>query len=213
MNLLEKAMRLRAQHMKIDFHQAGERSNAPLSEQYPVKLQHSANRFSPKLLIIGGIVLVLAVATISVLFESLFSPASPIQQAAYSDQPSPAATSQNTAPDSQQKISAVVNDWAKAWAAKDTENYLSFYAPEFQPPHGLARSAWEKQRRSRLSKQRNIEIALSGLTVTMEKDTATAEFVQSYKADGFSEAGLHKRLDLKLHGARWLIVKETSGKE
>lgn len=132
---------------------------------------------------------------------------------AISSPPPVVAENRDKTIETRQAIASLVNDWAKAWAAKDADNYLSFYAPEFLPPRGLTRSAWEKQRRSRLGKYRQIEIALSDLTISLGEDKATAEFVQSFKADGFSETGLLKRLDLKLHGARWMIVKEISGKE
>lgn len=220
MNLLQKAMRLKALRLKAK-HQprAKLQSKAPSTAKLRALSKHGANPISPKLLITGGMGFVLGVTAIVVLFNpvrSMFSPAVPIQKAA-----SPAssiqlplvAANQNNANDSQQKVSSIVSKWAEAWAAKDVDNYLSFYAPEFQPHHGLTRSAWERQRRNRLNKYRKIEIELSGLTVSLQKNTATVEFVQSFKADGFSETGLHKRLDLELHGTRWMIVKETSGKE
>ncbi|MDO8264713.1 MAG: hypothetical protein Q7T21_16040 [Gallionella sp.] len=220
MNLLEKAMRLKAQRLKAKLQpQAGRQSRSPSAIKTPAPQKPSANPISPWLLITGGIGFVLGAAAIGILFnpvKSVIIPALPMQKAASptdSSQLPPVAASQNKANDGRQKVSAIVSDWAKAWAAKDADNYLSFYAPEFRPPHGLARSAWEKQRRNRLSRYRKIEIELSGLTVSLEKDTATVEFVQSFKADGFSETGLPKRLDLKLHGTRWMIVKETSGKE
>ena len=112
--------------------------------------------------------------------------------------------------DERQNIEAFVNSWARAWSAREADKYLSAYAPEFEPANGLTRAAWEKQRRHRLGKYKKIEITLSNLAVSVEKDVATAEFIQSFEADGFSETGLRKRLDLKQQGTRWMIVRETS---
>ena len=195
---------------------AGKKSKVPSAIHKPAPPKPGANLISPKLLITAGVGFVLGIATISILLEPakrMSSPASPEQSAATPaiSNPMPVvAESRDKTIEARQTIASLVSDWAKAWAAKDTDNYLSFYAPEFMPPHGLTRTAWEKQRRSRLSKYRKIEIALSDLTVSLAEDKATVEFVQSFKADGFSETGLLKRLDLKLHGARWMIVKEIS---
>lgn len=105
-----------------------------------------------------------------------------------------------------------VDRWVKAWSEKDLDKYLAAYAPEFEPPDGLTRADWEKQRRKRLGKFHKIEIHLSDLTTVLNEETATVEFVQSFNADGFSETGLHKRLELRLQDHRWMIRKEISRK-
>jgi len=207
-----KALRLKARHQP----QAGLQSTALSAFKIHAPSKPGASPISPRLLIIAGIGLVLGTATIGILLEpakKMPPPALPVKSVAtpaISSPPPVVAENRDKTIESRQKVAALVSDWAKAWAAKDADNYLSFYAPKFLPPSGLTRTAWEKQRRSRLSKYRKIEIALSDLTVSLGENTATAVFVQSFKADGFSETGLHKRLELKLLGARWMIVKEIS---
>lgn len=125
-------------------------------------------------------------------------------------QPTPAAADQNNNNDKQKAVLKHVDNWVKAWSDKDLDNYLAAYAPEFQPPGGLTRPEWEKQRRQRLGKYSKIEIRLSDMQIMTEGDTATVEFIQSFKADGFSETGLRKRLELRQQGNRWLTVKETT---
>lgn len=213
MNLLQKAMRLKALRLKARLQPQAAR---PSAAHIPAQSKPGANPISPRLFITAGVGFVLGMATIAILIEPAKktpSPVLPVQSAAtpaYSSQLPLITNNQGKTIESRQEVAALVSDWANAWAAKDADHYLSFYAPEFLPPHGLTRPAWEKQRRSRLSKYRKIEIALSDLTVSLEENTAAVEFVQSFNADGFSETGLHKRLDLKLQDARWMIVKETS---
>jgi murein L,D-transpeptidase YafK len=127
-------------------------------------------------------------------------------------QPADVASKPNTEDDTRRQVKLFVDGWVKAWSEKDLDNYLSAYAPEFDPPGGLTRSDWEKQRRNRLGKYHKIEIKLSELTALSKGDAATVDFVQSFKADGFSETGLRKRLALRLQGGRWMITKEISRK-
>lgn len=219
MNLLQKAIRLKTLRLKAKHQSHASRHGKPPSAIIKsASSKRGTNLISPTLLISVVIGSVIGIGTIAFLLQpakrtpstalSVPSTANPPN----SSQHSLAADNHDKPLESRQQIAALVSDWANAWAAKDADKYLAFYAPEFAPPNGLTLPAWERLRRSRLGKYRRIEIALSGLTVSLEQNTATAEFVQSFKADGFSETGLHKRLELKLHGARWLIVKETSGK-
>lgn len=181
------------------------------------------NPISSRLLFAGGISFVLGMTAIVILPKlgnrepatPVIAPALTVPETAVpaiSNPPPAVADNRDKTAETRQHVAATVNGWATAWAVKDADGYLSFYAPDFSPPRGMTRAGWEEQRRSRLRKYRKIEIALSGLTVSLAKDTAAAEFVQSFQADGFSEIGLRKRLDFELHGGHWMIVKETSGK-
>jgi len=111
----------------------------------------------------------------------------------------------------QRNITSSVKDWAKAWSDKNIDQYLVAYSPKFKPQDGLSRSAWVKQRKHRLAKYKWIEVTLSNLKVSVENETATAEFIQSFKSNKYSETGLLKRLELKKVNSRWLIVEEISG--
>lgn len=177
----------------------------------------AAHPLPVKLLVAGGVGITLATAAVGMLFapanngpasasptQALFAPRNIDQFAA-----APAAPGK--VEDDRQNVAAFVDDWVRAWSGKDAGKYLSAYAPEFKPAHGMSRAAWEKQRRERLAKYKKIEIALANLTISAEKDTATVEFIQSFKADDYSESGVRKRLDLRLQDSRWVIVRETSG--
>ncbi|MEI8158370.1 MAG: nuclear transport factor 2 family protein [Burkholderiales bacterium] len=100
--------------------------------------------------------------------------------------------------------------WAKAWAARDVKAYLSAYGKEFTPPGSLSRSAWEEERRQRITSKSKISVKLENLTVTASGNSAVAKFRQDYKANGLSVSS-RKTLDLVKSGDRWQIVKESTG--
>ena len=104
-------------------------------------------------------------------------------------------------------VTAAVNDWAAAWAARDIPRYLAFYAPDFGPEHGT-RAEWERLRRERIGKAARLSITLSELQVTSySPGRATANFVQSYESENNSDKS-RKTLELRDIGGRWLITRE-----
>jgi tetratricopeptide (TPR) repeat protein len=105
---------------------------------------------------------------------------------------------------------AAVHAWAKAWAARDMKAYFASYGKEFDPPGNMSRSAWEEERRQRITSKSNISVKLENLTVSVSGNTAVAKFRQDYKANGLAVSS-RKTLDLMRNGDRWQIVKETTG--
>jgi tetratricopeptide (TPR) repeat protein len=107
-------------------------------------------------------------------------------------------------------VEAAVRAWAAAWAAKDMSAYLAAYGKEFAPPGKLSRSAWEAERRLRITAKSRISVKLVNLTVSVEGSKATAKFRQDYNADSLAISS-RKMLQLSKSGERWLIVKEATG--
>jgi tetratricopeptide (TPR) repeat protein len=108
------------------------------------------------------------------------------------------------------EVEATVRAWASAWAAKDVKGYLAAYGKEFDPPGSMKRSAWEEERRQRISSKSKISVKLENLTVTVNGNKGVAQFRQNYKASGLAVSS-HKTLDLLKVGERWHIVKESTG--
>ncbi len=100
--------------------------------------------------------------------------------------------------------------WARAWAARDVKAYLASYSKDFTPPGSQSRSAWEEERRQRISSKSKITVKLENLAVTASGNSAVAKFRQDYKASGLAVSS-RKTLDLVKSGDRWLIVKESTG--
>ena len=137
-------------------------------------------------------------------------PAAPVAAApapAAHPAPTPAPTASG---DAQREVEAAVAAWANAWSSKNVPSYLGAYGPGFTPPGGQARAAWEAERRSRIEPRSRIGVDISDLNVTVNGDRATARFRQDYTSDNLNITS-RKTLDLVKSGARWLIVRESTG--
>ena len=88
--------------------------------------------------------------------------------------------------------------------------YLAAYDKSFDPPGSQTRSAWEKERESRIVGKSKINVQLSDITVSVTGDKATARFRQAYSADALNVAS-RKTLDLVNNNGRWTIVRESTG--
>ncbi|MEK9940635.1 MAG: tetratricopeptide repeat protein, partial [Methylotenera sp.] len=110
---------------------------------------------------------------------------------------------------SQEAITAAVNKWAKAWSAKNVDQYLASYGASFKPAKGLSRQAWEQQRRERISKPSKISVELSNIRIESDDTSAKVKFKQSYRADG-KPIRTAKTLLMKRDGDNWYIVEEIA---
>lgn len=108
---------------------------------------------------------------------------------------------------------AAVDAWAAAWAGKDVAGYLAAYAPEFVPPDGLSRAAWEAQRAERIRAPQRIAIAIEQRHLTLEPsgERARMTFVQRYRSDRFNGDSF-KTLHLVRHDGVWRIAAERTGR-
>ena len=109
-----------------------------------------------------------------------------------------------------QDVTAAVQAWAAAWAAKDMKAYLGAYDKDFDPPGRQTRAAWEKEREARIVGKSKIAVQVSDITVSVSGNKATARFRQAYSADALNVTS-RKTLDLVQNGGRWAIVRESTG--
>ena len=109
-----------------------------------------------------------------------------------------------------QEVESAVKAWAAAWAAKDVKSYLALYSKEFNPLGNLNRSAWEQERKLKISSKSRIEVKIDGLSVDVSGEKATAKFRQDYKAGALAVSS-RKTLELVKRADRWQIIKETVG--
>ncbi|MEQ1660788.1 MAG: nuclear transport factor 2 family protein, partial [Hylemonella sp.] len=100
--------------------------------------------------------------------------------------------------------------WARAWTDKNMTQYLAAYDKSFETPGQQSRSAWEQDRRLRITGKSRISVNLLELQITVKGNRAVAKFRQDYKADALAVLS-RKTLELVRAGDRWLIVKESSG--
>jgi tetratricopeptide (TPR) repeat protein len=120
----------------------------------------------------------------------------------------PAATAHTAASDQSKDVLKTVQDWAAAWSAKNTGKYLAHYAADFKTPKGASRTAWEAERKERISKPKTIHVGISNPTATFSDiDHARVEFRQSYAAGQFKTSS-SKTLLMAKSGEKWLIQEE-----
>ncbi|MBV5299057.1 MAG: tetratricopeptide repeat protein [Rhodoferax sp.] len=105
---------------------------------------------------------------------------------------------------------AAVEAWAQAWSDKNMASYLGAYSPQFVPPGGQTRAAWEKDRHLRITGKSSISVDIADLKLAINGDKAVARFRQSYKANALNVSS-RKTLELQKSGSRWLITKEATG--
>ena len=136
--------------------------------------------------------------------------ASPAPAAAPTPAPAPASTKVADDDTAEREVKAAVEAWAAAWSAKDMKAYLGAYGKDFSPPGRQSRSAWEKERESRIVGKSRISVKLSNLQVSVQGDKATVRFQQAYSADALNVSS-RKTLDLVQQQGRWTIVRESTG--
>ncbi len=106
-------------------------------------------------------------------------------------------------------LSARIHAWAAAWAAQRVDNYLAFYALDFEPAAGQTRAAWTADRRLRITRPQSITISIEALELrVIGPDRAQASFVQHYRSDTFSDT-VYKRLELIWDRDDWYILRES----
>jgi tetratricopeptide (TPR) repeat protein len=107
-------------------------------------------------------------------------------------------------------VSKTIASWAAAWSKKDMKSYLGLYAPSFKTPKGVSRKAWEKEREERIAgKSGKISVTYDEPKISIDGDSATAQFRQHYRASGMRSSA-NKVLVFVRSGNRWLIQEEKS---
>lgn len=99
-------------------------------------------------------------------------------------------------------------EWRVAWESGDIDRYMSFYAPKATQGSRTSAASIRKQKERLWDKAAPSSVLLSGVTVTVEGDTAVARMRQKYldsRAKG--DEGL-KTLTFTQRKGQWLITQE-----
>jgi tetratricopeptide (TPR) repeat protein len=105
-------------------------------------------------------------------------------------------------------VTKAVEGWAAAWSKKDVGKYLSFYAKEFAPEGGTSRESWEAQRKSRITRPREIKVTVSDLKISpLGEGGAQVTFQQDYQSDVLTNRST-KVLELTEVDGNWRIRRE-----
>lgn len=108
------------------------------------------------------------------------------------------------------QVMAVVNNWVKAWSARDVKGYLAAYGNDFDLPAGQSRKDWAEERRARIEDKKHISVRIESPQVVVNGNTATVKFRQVYDSDRV-KANSRKTLVLNRQGGKWHITQERSG--
>jgi len=102
----------------------------------------------------------------------------------------------------------LVENWSLAWGQQRMDDYLSYYAEDFEPGGGMTRADWEAFRHDRVLGPEYIFMAISGLNWSaQDNERAQTTFIQTYRSDRYSDTVL-KTLDLVWKDDRWKIHRE-----
>lgn len=97
--------------------------------------------------------------------------------------------------------------WADAWSRKDVKSYLASYGPDFDPPGGQKRKAWEEERRVRIDKPGKIDVDVENVRIDIDGDKATVRFRQHYQSANLKTSA-SKTLVMRKTKGRWQILQE-----
>ncbi|MDP3606588.1 MAG: TolC family outer membrane protein [Polaromonas sp.] len=124
--------------------------------------------------------------------------------------PAPAALASSPDDANYTEVRQALQNWRAAWASRDVDVYLQFYAPNFVPPTGGDRESWKERRKTALSRASDLTVEIADLTVTLNDAThATMVFRQTYRSANYRDI-VTKTLQWMKVGDRWLIVRESS---
>ncbi len=135
--------------------------------------------------------------------------ATPAVSQAAPAKPAIAATPVSTDPVAD--VLKATQEWAAAWSAKNSNKYLGFYAKEFKVPGGN-RSAWEKDRKSRIDAVKSIHVEIRDPKARVADDRhVSVSFKQAFRTTHLNRI-TSKTLEWVKANGQWLIAEETSEK-
>ncbi|WP_291942409.1 nuclear transport factor 2 family protein [Limnohabitans sp.] len=110
---------------------------------------------------------------------------------------------------SEAALRQAIQQWSQAWSGQNMAPYLGMYASDFEPPKGLSRTNWVKQRTQRITSKKSIRHEIQNLTVQINANLATVRFTQIYQ-DERLRASDRKTMHWVWRQGQWQITRETT---
>ncbi|MEQ1637413.1 MAG: TolC family outer membrane protein [Methylococcales bacterium] len=114
--------------------------------------------------------------------------------------------------DSETILRQHLDGWADAWSKGDIKAYLGYYEPNYTPDAtAVDHSAWKKNRVSRISPNKQIQVLLSDIKINKNPagNAFTTTFHQVYNSKNFHDES-KKTIVWKNTNGAWLIHEERS---
>jgi murein L,D-transpeptidase YafK len=105
-------------------------------------------------------------------------------------------------------LRALLDDWRRAWEAKDLPRYLAHYHESFRAPGHDGLTSWARHKAQLAQRYAGIRVGIDDVTMLREKDRAWLTFRQEYASDGHRDVGLKTLALLADGGHGWRILSE-----
>lgn len=125
--------------------------------------------------------------------------------------PTSTASAKSSAPsaNARAEITALVNQWARAWQERDVATYISSYTAQFSNVASGRHRDWVAHRRERIMAPQFIRVNLNAIDVQpLSADAALVNFSQHYQSDQMSDT-VTKQLVVIRENQRWKISQEN----
>lgn len=122
----------------------------------------------------------------------------------------PSTLAEDQASANEATLHQALQQWSQAWTEQAMPQYLAMYASDFQPPKGMSRAAWTKQRTQRITSKQNIRHEMHHLKMQINTDQATVRFTQIYQDERLRATDAKTMHWVFRHG-QWQITRETTG--
>ena len=105
------------------------------------------------------------------------------------------------------EIANFVDEWLKAWSAKDIKRYGSYYSGDFRS-RGMNLKAWLNYKARLNRKYDFIHVSKDDMIIKKGKNKTTVSFTQTYTSSAFKAKGIKKLILIQGKGG-WKIFRET----
>ena len=106
----------------------------------------------------------------------------------------------------EEDVRNLITKWLTSWKSGDIKTYRSCYASDFQS-NKMNLNAWISHKTNVRKNSKDINISIDDLLISVDVNTATATFTQSYSSSIFKDSGV-KTLELRKINDEWKIYRE-----
>ena len=106
----------------------------------------------------------------------------------------------------EEDVRNLITKWLTSWKSGDMKTYRSCYASDFQSKR-MNLDAWIYYKTNVRKNSKDINISIDDLLISVDVNTATAVFTQSYSSSILKDNG-KKTLELRKINNEWKIYKE-----